>query len=176
MIREILRMGDERLLKMAPPVPPEKIGTEELHTLVNDMFETMRASGGVGLAAPQIGVDLQLMVFAVVPSDKFPERPEVAPCALLNPIVTVEDETLESDWEGCLSIPGLRAKVDRYATIRYQGIDPDGQPIDVVADGLHARIVQHEHDHLIGRLYPSRITDFTTFGFNEEIANRSKEM
>lgn len=167
MIREILRMGDERLLRVAPPVPVEMFASDELRELVADMFDTMQAAGGVGLAAPQIGVDLQLMVFGFDSSERYPEAEAVAPTALLNPMITPQDGVLEAGWEGCLSIPGMRGLVERHARIRYQGVDPEGEPIDRIAEGFHARVVQHEHDHLLGRLYPSRITDFRYFGFTD---------
>lgn len=167
MIREILRMGDPRLLRIAPPVPDEMVGSAALKTLIDDMFETMHHVGGVGLAAPQIGVDLQLVIFGFERSERYPDAPAVPPTILLNPVITPLDDARESGWEGCLSVPGLRGWVPRYRAIRYQGIDPDGQPIDRTVDGFHARVVQHECDHLIGRLYPSRIEDFTRFGFTE---------
>ena len=165
MIREILKMGDPRLLRVAPPVPTSMFGSDELKALIADMFETMQAADGVGLAAPQIGVDLQLVVFGFEHSDRYPEAPEVPRTILLNPEITPLSRDMEDGWEGCLSVPGLRGVVSRYSMIRYQGVDPDGAPIDRNADGFHARVVQHECDHLIGRLYPSRITDFSRFGF-----------
>ncbi|MCY1391735.1 Peptide deformylase [compost metagenome] len=167
MIREILKMGDERLLRIAPPVPQELFGSAELQGLIDDMFETMRHAGGVGLAAPQIGVDLQLVIFGFEHSERYPDAPAVPQTILLNPLITPLDEELEEGWEGCLSVPGLRGAVNRYRRIRYQGVDPQGQPIERIAEGFHARVVQHECDHLIGRLYPSRISDFSKFGFTE---------
>ncbi|WP_337058069.1 peptide deformylase [Pseudomonas sp. USHLN015] len=167
MIREILRMGDPRLLRVAPPVPAELFGSDELQRLIADMFETMEHVGGVGLAAPQIGVDLQLVIFGFERSERYPDAPPVPPTILLNPVITPLGEALEEGWEGCLSVPGLRGAVNRYRAIRYQGLDPDGRPIDRSVEGFHARVVQHECDHLIGRLYPSRITDFSKFGFTE---------
>lgn len=167
MIREILRMGDERLLRIAPPVPESMIGSAELQQLIDDMFETMHHVGGVGLAAPQIGVDLQLVIFGFERSERYPDAPAVPPTILLNPLITPVGDELEEGWEGCLSVPGLRGAVDRYRAIRYQGVDPQGLPIDRTVEGFHARVVQHECDHLIGRLYPSRITDFSKFGFTE---------
>ena len=165
MIREILKMGDPRLLRVAPPVPTSMFGTAELNDLITDMFETMRAADGVGLAAPQIGVDLQLTVFGFEHSDRYPEEPEVPRTILLNPLITPLSHDMEEGWEGCLSVPGLRGVVSRHSLIRYQGMDPSGTAIDRTAEGFHARVVQHECDHLIGRLYPSRITDFSKFGF-----------
>ncbi|NNN23862.1 MULTISPECIES: peptide deformylase [Pseudomonas] len=167
MIRDILKMGDDRLLRIAPPVPDSMIGTAELQELIDDMFETMHHVGGVGLAAPQIGVDLQLVIFGFERSERYPDAPAVPPTILLNPLITPVGDELEEGWEGCLSVPGLRGAVDRYRSIRYQGVDPQGQPIDRMVEGFHARVVQHECDHLIGRLYPSRITDFSKFGFTE---------
>lgn len=167
MIHEILKMGDPRLLRVAPPVPDAMVGSRELDALIADMFDTMHAAGGVGLAAPQIGADLQLVIFGFEHSDRYPEAPEVPRTILLNPVITPLSQEMEEGWEGCLSVPGLRGVVSRYSMIRYQGVDPKGAPIDRRAEGFHARVVQHECDHLIGRLYPSRITDFSQFGFTE---------
>ncbi len=167
MIREILKMGDERLLRIAPPVPESMIGSAELDALLADMFETMHAAGGVGLAAPQIGVDLQLVIFGFDQSERYPEAPAVPRTILLNPVITPLSQDMEEGWEGCLSVPGLRGMVRRYTLIRYEGIDPHGAPIARDAEGFHARVVQHECDHLIGRLYPSRIIDFSKFGYTE---------
>jgi peptide deformylase len=167
MIREILKMGDSRLLRVAPPVPTTMVGSAELDALVADMFETMADAGGVGLAAPQIGVDLQLVIFGFDASERYPDAPPVPRTILLNPTITPLSDEMEEGWEGCLSVPGLRGVVDRHVSIRYTGIDPSGAPIDREAHGFHARVVQHECDHLIGRLYPSRITDFSRFGFTE---------
>lgn len=167
MIRDILKMGDPRLLRIAQAVPASMLGTAELDALVGDMFDTMHAAGGVGLAAPQIGVDLQLVIFGFEHSERYPDAPEVPQTILLNPVITPLSQDMEEGWEGCLSVPGLRGAVNRYSLIRYQGTDPHGAPIDRRAEGFHARVVQHECDHLIGRLYPSRITDFSKFGFTE---------
>ena len=164
-VREILRMGDPRLLRVAQPV--REFGTRELIALVDDMFDTMAAAEGAGLAAPQIGVDLQLVIFGFDHSERYPDAPEVPRTILLNPVITPLSQDMEEGWEGCLSVPGLRGAVNRYSLIRYQGIDPGGERIDRRAEGFHARVVQHECDHLIGRLYPSRITDFSKFGFTE---------
>ena len=163
MVREILKMGDPRLLRVAEPV--QAFDTPELHALVADLFETMQAAEGVGLAAPQIGVDLQLVVFGFEHSDRYPDEAEVPRTILLNPLITPLSRDMEEGWEGCLSVPGLRGVVSRHSLIRYQGVDPNGVPIDRTAEGFHARVVQHECDHLIGRLYPSRITDFSRFGY-----------
>lgn len=167
MIREILKMGDSRLLRVAPIVPAAMIGTAELDALIVDMFDTMHAADGVGLAAPQIGVDLQLVIFGFDNNERYPEAPAVPRTILLNPVITPLSQDMEEGWEGCLSVPGLRGAVNRYSLIRYQGIDPQGERIDRRAEGFHARVVQHECDHLIGRLYPSRITDFSRFGYTD---------
>ena len=167
MIREILKMGDPRLLRVAPIVPAAMVGSDELDALIGDMFDTMYAANGVGLAAPQIGIDLQLVIFGFDTSERYPEALGVPRTVLLNPMITPLSQDMEDDWEGCLSVPGLRGVVSRYSLIRYQGIDPQGAVIDCTAEGFHARVVQHECDHLIGRLYPSRITDFSQFGYTE---------
>nr|WP_295381792.1 peptide deformylase [Pseudoxanthomonas sp.] len=165
MIHPILKMGDPRLLKVARPV--EHFDTPELHALIADMFQTMAAAGGVGLAAPQIGVDLQLVIFGFDSSDRYPEAPPVPRTILINPVIAPLSDEMEDGWEGCLSVPGLRGVVPRHRAIRYRGFDPRGNPVDREAEGFHARVVQHECDHLIGRLYPSRIRDFSQFGFTE---------
>jgi peptide deformylase len=167
MIREILKMGDPRLLRIAPPVPAAMVGSKELDELIADMFETMHHANGVGLAAPQIGIDLQLVIFGFDSSERYPDAPPVPQTILLNPVITPLSQDMEEGWEGCLSVPGLRGAVNRYTLIRYEGIDPKGARIDRTAEGFHARVVQHECDHLIGRLYPSRITDFSKFGYTE---------
>jgi len=166
-VHPILRMGDPRLWRIAQPVAA--FGTPQLHELVADMFETMEAAGGVGLAAPQIGVDLQLVIFGFEASERYPDAPAVPLTVLLNPRLTPESDAVEEGWEGCLSVPGMRGQVPRWRDLRYQGFDLDGNPIDRSVTGFHARVVQHECDHLIGRLYPSRIRDFSTFGFSEEL-------
>jgi peptide deformylase len=165
MIHPILKMGDPRLLRIAKPV--EAFGTTELDTLITDMFETMHAAGGVGLAAPQIGLDLQLVIFGFEHSDRYPDAPPVPRTILLNPMITPLSPDREEGWEGCLSVPGMRGVVPRYTRIFYSGFDPSGVPIEREAEGFHARVVQHEVDHLLGRLYPSRIEDFSKFGFTE---------
>jgi len=162
-VREILRMGDPRLLRVAPPV--REFGTPALQSLIDDMFETMAAANGAGLAAPQIGVDLQLVIFGFGRNERYPEAPPVPPTVLINPLVTPLGDAQVDGWEGCLSIPGLRGVVPRWARIRYTGFDAQGLPIDREAEGFHARVVQHEFDHLIGRLYPTRMSDLTQFGF-----------
>jgi len=165
MIHPILKMGDPRLLKIANPV--ERFDTPELHALIADMFQTMAAAGGVGLAAPQIGVDMQLVIFGFDNSDRYPDAPPVPRTILLNPVIEPLSDEMEDGWEGCLSVPGLRGVVPRHRAIRYRGFDPQGHAIDREAEGFHARVVQHECDHLIGRLYPSRIRDFSQFGYTE---------
>ena len=165
MIHTILKMGDPRLLRVAAPVA--HFGTPELRALVADMFETMAAAQGVGLAAPQIGVDLQLVIFGFDRNERYPDAPAVPQTILCNPVITPLSDEMEDGWEGCLSVPGLRGLVPRYRHIRYTGLDPQGQPIEREAEGFHARVVQHECDHLIGRLYPSRIQDFSKFGYTE---------
>jgi peptide deformylase len=162
-VREILKMGDPRLLRVAPPV--RMFDTPALHALIGDMFDTMEAADGAGLAAPQIGVDLQLVIFGFARNARYPDAPPVPRTVLINPVITPLDPRLEEGWEGCLSVPGLRGVVPRHARIRYAGFDPLGRPIEREADGFHARVVQHECDHLIGRLYPTRMTDLTKLGF-----------
>jgi peptide deformylase len=162
-IREILKMGDPRLLRIAKPV--EAFGTPALHALVDDLFETMHAVNGAGLAAPQIGVDLALVIFGFRHNERYPDAPPVPETVLVNPTITPLDDAEEEAWEGCLSVPGLRGVVPRFARIRYTGFDADGHPIDREAEGFHARVVQHECDHLIGKLYPMRVRDFSRFGY-----------
>ncbi|MDZ7866518.1 peptide deformylase [Acidovorax sp.] len=165
-IHTILKMGDPRLLRVAQPVTA--FDTVELHLLVRDMLETMQSVNGAGLAAPQIGVDLQLVIFGSNDRNpRYPSRPIVPPTVLINPVITPLGDEEEEDWEGCLSVPGLRGKVPRWARIRYTGFDLYGDPIDRTVDGFHARVVQHECDHLIGKLYPMRVRDFTQFGYTE---------
>lgn len=162
-VREILKMGDARLLRVAQPVTA--FDTPELHALIADLFDTMAAARGAGLAAPQIGVDLQLVIFGVDHTERYPDAPAVPRTVLLNPHITPLSDAMEDGWEGCLSVPGLRGVVPRHARIRYEGQDPAGRPIAREAEGFHARVVQHECDHLIGRLYPTRMTDLTKLGF-----------
>lgn len=167
MIREILKMGDPRLLRIAPPVGKAMLGSAELDILIADMFETMEATDGIGLAAPQIGVNLQLVVFGFDSSERYPDADAVPRTVLINPVITPLSKDMEEGWEGCLSVPGLRGVVSRYSLIRYDGVDAQGAAVERTAEGFHARVVQHECDHLIGRLYPSRITDFSQFGYTE---------
>jgi len=165
-IREILKMGDARLLRVAQPVAA--FDTDALHLLVSDMFDTMQAAEGAGLAAPQIGVDLQLVIFGTSQvNPRYPDAPLVPRTVLLNPIVTPLSTDEEEGWEGCLSVPGLRGLVPRFSHIRYTGFDQYGDPIDRTVNGFHARVVQHECDHLMGKLYPMRIRDFTQFGYTD---------
>lgn len=165
-VHAILKMGDARLLRVAQPVT--HFDSDELHLLVSDMLDTMRAANGAGLAAPQIGVDLQLVVFGTRDANpRYPDRPLVPPTVLINPVITPLGEAEEDDWEGCLSVPGLRGLVPRWSKIRYTGFDQYGDAIDRTVDGFHARVVQHECDHLIGRLYPTRLRDLTQLGYTE---------
>jgi peptide deformylase len=156
-------MGDARLLRQAEPVT--QFGTRELETLVADMFDTMRAANGAGLAAPQIGVNLQLVIFGFKENSRYPDAPEVPETVLLNPVLKPLSDHQEDGWEGCLSVPGLRGMVPRWTRLRYDGFDQNGNPISREAEGFHARVVQHECDHLAGVLYPMRIKDFSRFGF-----------
>lgn len=167
MIRPVLRMGDASLLRVSRPI--EQFGTPELRELVADMFDTMRALNGAGLAAPQIGVDLRVVIFGFTSSPRYPNAQAVPETILINPVLTPLDDEQEDGWEGCLSVPGLRGVVPRYQRLRYTGFDLDGHAIDRSVDGFHARVVQHECDHLDGILYPMRVRDFTRFGFNEEL-------
>ena len=159
-------MGDPRLLRLAQPV--QAFGTPELRALVSDMQDTMAAAKGAGLAAPQIGVDLQVVIFGSdAANPRYPDAPPVPRTVLVNPIITPLGNEEEDGWEGCLSVPGLRAVVPRWRRIRYTGYDEQGNRIDREAEGFHARVVQHECDHLVGKLYPMRVRDFTKFGFTE---------
>jgi peptide deformylase len=165
-VREILKMGDARLLRKAEPIATFDV--PELHSLITDMRETMAAANGAGLAAPQIGVNLQLVIFGGTEvNPRYPDRPLIPITVLLNPVITPIGDVEELDWEGCLSVPGLRGEVPRWAHIRYTGFDEFGQTIDRTVEGFHARVVQHECDHLIGKLYPMRVRDFTKFGYTE---------
>jgi peptide deformylase len=164
-INPVLRMGDPRLLLVAQKV--EDFGTPELEALLQDMHDTMEALDGAGLAAPQIGVGLQVVIFGVKRNPRYPHAEEVPYTVLMNPVVTPLTGNMEQGWEGCLSVPGMRGMVPRFARIRYQGSDQYGNPIDRTVEGFHARVVQHECDHLQGILYPMRITDFRTFGFTD---------
>ncbi|MCU0803644.1 MAG: peptide deformylase [Burkholderiales bacterium] len=164
MIREVLRMGDARLLERARPVAA--FGTPELRALLADMRDTMAHLSGAGLAAPQIGVGLQVVIFGVRRNPRYPDAEEVPDTVLINPELEPLGSEMEEAWEGCLSVPGMRGLVPRYARLRYRGYDESGAPIDRTVSGFHARVVQHECDHLAGILYPMRIPDLSKFGFN----------
>ena len=166
-VREVLRMGHPVLRERAKPV--ENLGSPELKALVEDMKETMAAMNGAGLAAPQIGVGQRVVIFGVTQNPRYPDAEEVPFTVLVNPKLVMLTRDVEEDWEGCLSVPGMRGVVPRYTKLRYSGFDEDGNPIERVADGFHARVVQHEVDHLDGILYPQRMTDMTKFGFTEEL-------
>lgn len=165
MIRDILKMGDPRLLRVAEPV--REFGTPELNRLVSDMFETMAAANGAGLAAPQIGVPQRVVIFGysdpTLRNPRYPEADPVPQTILVNPVIEPLDDQLEDGWEGCLSVPGLRGVVPRHTRVRYRGYDLQGRPLERVAEGFHARVVQHECDHLDGVLFLDRVTDPTTF-------------
>jgi peptide deformylase len=165
MIRDILRMGDPRLLVPAAPVP--RVPSAELDALLADLRDTMRAANGAGLAAPQIGVPLRVVIFGMESNPRYPDAPPVPHTELVNPVLTPLSDETEEGWEGCLSVPGLRGIVPRFRRLRYEGLDPAGQPIRREVDGFHARVVQHECDHLDGILYPMRMRDFTRFGFTD---------
>jgi peptide deformylase len=164
-VREILKMGDPRLLRVAEKV--SGFNTPELDSLIADMFDTMHAANGAGLAAPQIGVNLQLVIFGFKQNPRYPDAPQVPETVLINPVLTPLSDEQEEAFEGCLSVPGLRGSVPRWTTLRYEGFDPAGNVISRDVDGFHARVVQHEVDHLHGILYPMRITDFANFGYTE---------
>jgi peptide deformylase len=165
-VRKILKMGDPRLLRIAPPIT--QFDTDQLHLLITDMLDTMAAANGAGLAAPQIGVDLQLVIFGTDSvNPRYPDAPVIPRTVLINPVITALDVDMEDGWEGCLSVPGMRGLVPRHARIRYTGFDQYGDATDRTVDGFHARVVQHECDHLMGKLYPMRMIDFTQFGFTE---------
>jgi peptide deformylase len=164
-VREILKMGDPRLLRQAEPV--KQFGSAELIALIVDMFDTMYAANGAGLAAPQIGVNLQVVIFGFKQNQRYPEAAPVPETVLINPVLKpLSQETVE-DWEGCLSVPGLRGVVPRWDELHYEGYDQHGNHISRDVDGFHARVVQHECDHLAGILYPMRIKDFSRFGFTD---------
>jgi peptide deformylase len=162
-VREILKMGDPRLLRKAEPVT--QFGTSELNALIEDMFDTMYAANGAGLAAPQIGVNLQVVIFGFKQNQRYPDAPPVAETVLINPELKPLSETVEEDWEGCLSVPGLRGIVPRWAELHYEGFDQHGKRISRDVNAFHARVVQHECDHLEGILYPMRVKDFSRFGY-----------
>lgn len=167
MIRPVLRMGDPRLLARSAPV--ERFGTSELAMLLADMQDTMAHLNGAGLAAPQIAVPLRVVIFGVTSNPRYPDAEQIPHTVLINPAIEPLEEELEEGWEGCLSVPGLRGWVPRHRRIRYSGHASDGTRIERLAEGFHARVVQHECDHLDGILYPMRVRDFTRFGFVEEL-------
>ena len=167
MIREVLKMGDPRLHAVASPV--DAFDTPDLHALLQDMRDTMAQLDGAGLAAPQIGVGLRVVIFGVTANPRYPDAEPVPQTVLINPVITPLAAAIDEDWEGCLSVPGLRGWVPRYRAIRYRGMDEHGQAFERSVEGFHARVVQHECDHLDGILYPMRIRDFTRFGFNDAL-------
>jgi peptide deformylase len=166
-IRPVLKMGDPLLLQVAQPV--ERFDTPELRELLQDMKDTMASLNGAGLAAPQIGVSLQVVIFGVGKNPRYPQAEEVPFTELLNPVLEPLSDAMEEGWEGCLSVPGMRGLVPRYVDLRYRGFDPRGEAIDRRVSGFHARVVQHEVDHLLGILYPMRIRNLRNFGFNESL-------
>ena len=163
MIREVLRMGDPRLLARSREV--DDVRANAIASLLADMRDTMRAESGAGLAAPQIGVGLRVVIFGVERNPRYPDAEAVPYTELINPVLTMLSDEMEDGWEGCLSVPGLRGVVPRHVRLRYRGLAPNGDVIDREAEGFHARVVQHECDHLDGILYPMRVRDFTRFGF-----------
>jgi peptide deformylase len=164
-VREILKMGDPRLLRVAEPV--KEFDTPELHALIADMFDTMHAANGAGLAAPQIGVNLRVVIYGFKQNTRYPDAPQVPETVLINPVIRPLSADRDDAWEGCLSVPGMRGVVPRFSALHYEGFDQYGGKISRDADGFHARVVQHECDHLDGILYPMRIEDFSKFGFTE---------
>jgi peptide deformylase len=166
-IREVLKMGDPRLLRVAEPV--REFATAELQSLIADMQDTMRELNGAGLAAPQIGVNLRVVIFGLEANPRYPDAEIVPYTVLLNPILEPLSAQLDDGWEGCLSVPGMRGLVPRYRDLRYTGVDESGRPIDRTVNNFHARVVQHEVDHLDGILYPRRIRDLTQFGFTDTL-------
>jgi peptide deformylase len=167
MIREVLKMGHPRLLEIAEPV--SNFYTAELRSLLSDMHDTMMHLDGAGLAAPQIGVGLRVVIFGVRNNPRYPNAEEVPYTVLINPVLEILSDEMEEAWEGCLSVPGMRGVVPRHARLRYRGVNEDGHEIDRIAEGFHARVVQHECDHLDGILYPMRVRDFSRFGFTEAL-------
>jgi len=164
-VRPILRMGEPLLLQRAAEVPDPR--APWVRELLADMHDTMHAANGAGLAAPQVGVSSRIVIFGFAANPRYPDAPAVPPTVLINPVITPLGEDMEDGWEGCLSVPGMRGVVPRYQRLRYRGVDERGHAIDRTVDGFHARVVQHEVDHLDGVLYPMRIRDFTRFGFQD---------
>ena len=167
-IRQVLRLGDPRLLQPASEVT--EFNLPELDALIEDMFDTMKAEDGAGLAAPQIGVGLRVVIFGFDSNPRYPQSGAVPRTVLINPEITPLSDAMEDGWEGCLSVPGMRGMVSRYSHIRYTGLDAAGNPVDVLADGFHARVVQHECDHLDGIIYTQKLKDPLKFGFTEELS------
>ncbi|QPN56733.1 peptide deformylase [Synechococcus sp. CBW1107] len=165
--RTVLRLGDPRLRQVSRPV--ERFGTPELHALITDLRDTMAACAGAGLAAPQIAVPLRVVIFGITVNPRYPEAPPIPETVLINPEITPIDRDRASGWEGCLSVPGLRGQVSRWRRILYRGFDAEGHPIERSVDGFHARVVQHECDHLDGVLFPDRLVDSRSLGFTEEL-------
>ena len=164
-IRTVLRMGDPLLLEKAQPIM--QFNTPELHALINDMQDTMQAMDGAGIAAPQIGVSLQVVIFGVGKNPRYPDAEQVPYTVLINPTLSFVGDEMEDGWEGCLSVPGMRGVVPRYMRLHYTGFDQFGAPIDRLVSGFHARVVQHECDHLMGILYPMRINNLKDFGYTD---------
>jgi peptide deformylase len=171
--RPVLRMGDPRLYRVGAPV--ERFATAELEALVEDLWDTMEARGGIGLAATQIDVPLRVVVLGMERSVRYPEAPPIPRTVLVNPVITPEDDETEDAWEGCLSVPGLRGLVPRWRRIHLTARNPRGESIEARLEGFHARVVQHECDHLDGVLYPMRMRDLSTLGFEEELARARGE-
>ena len=167
-VREILKMGDARLLRVAPSVPESMFDSDEMHDLIADLLDTMKAANGAGIAAPQVGVDLRVVIFGGTGKNpRYPDAPDILFTVLCNPVLEPLSDDMSAGWEGCLSVPGLRGEVPRYERLRYSGRDATGATFERIVDGFHARVVQHECDHLDGVLYPRRIEDMTKFGFTE---------
>jgi len=166
-IRKVLRMGEKSLFEKSSEVV--EFNTPELEQLLCDMWDTMAAENGAGIAAPQIGVNLNVVIFGYDDNPRYPDAPSIPETVLINPVIETLNDEKESAWEGCLSVPGMRGLVSRYNDIRYTGFDQTGKRIDRVVDGFHARVVQHECDHLLGILYPQRMDDFRYFGFMQEL-------
>jgi peptide deformylase len=171
-IKPVVKMGNAQLA--TPSLPVTEFATAGLYALLEDMKDTMREKGGVGIAAPQIGVNLRVVLFGFEKSERYPDAEPIAFTVLINPAIELLSDEKEEDWEGCLSVPGLRGLVPRHTKIRYAGFDEKGAPVDVMAEGFHARVVQHECDHLDGILYPQRIKDMRNFGFEDELGERAQ--
>lgn len=166
-VRSVLRMGEPLLLERAQPITA--FNTPELHALIQDMQDTMSAMDGAGIAAPQIGISLQVVIFGVGSNPRYPDAEQVPYTVLINPTLNFIGDEIEDGWEGCLSVPGLRGVVPRYIRLHYTGFDQFGEPMDRLVSGFHARVVQHECDHLAGILYPMRITDLSKFGYTDTL-------